>query len=54
LKVPEGYEAGVHALIVYCDDRKNEFVKRKLKDRLGVDKMFWKYDRETMRSKVHD
>ncbi|OGI12506.1 hypothetical protein A3K64_01210 [Candidatus Micrarchaeota archaeon RBG_16_36_9] len=58
LKVPEGYEHDVHALIVYCDDRNNESVKRKLKDRLGVDKMFWKYDRETIQevlnSKVHD
>ena len=58
LKVPDGYERGVHALIVYCDDRNNDSVKRKLKDRLGVDKMIWKYDKETIQeilnSKVHD
>jgi hypothetical protein len=59
LKVPEGYELGkVHALIVYCDDRNRENVKSTLKKELGVDKIFWKYDRETMedvmRSKVHE
>lgn len=58
LKVPEGYELGVHALIVYCDDRKKEGVKERLKKELKVEKMFWKYDRETleevMKSKVHD
>lgn len=58
LKVPDGYEPGVHALIVYCDDRNNQKVREKLKKELGVDKMFWKYDRETfeetMRSKVRD
>jgi hypothetical protein len=57
LDVPEGYELGkVHALIVYCDGRERNNVKDKLKNKLGVDKMIWKYDRETreevMRSKV--
>jgi len=58
LKVPEGFDLGKnYALIVYCDDRNNQKVREKLKE-LGVDKMFWKYDRETieevMRSKVHE
>jgi len=57
LDVPEGYEPGVHVLIVYCDDRKNQKVRERLKE-LGVDEMIWKYDRETMeevmRSKVHE
>jgi hypothetical protein len=59
LKVPEGFELGRdYALIVYCDDRKNKSVKRKLKEEPGVDKMLWKYDRETLREaserNVHD
>lgn len=53
LKVPEGYELGRnHALIVYCDDRKNRSVKRKLEKELGVNKMFWKYDRDTIRESI--
>lgn len=55
LKVPDGYEAGVHALIVYCDDRRSQEVRERLK-KLGVEEMFWKYRRENMeeimRSKV--
>jgi len=59
LKVHEGFDLGKsYALIVYCDDRNRDSVKRKLQDSLGVDKMLWKYDRETieetMKSKVHD
>jgi hypothetical protein len=49
LDVPEGYVLGRdHALIVYCDDRKRRMVKGRLKKELGVDEMFWKYDRQTI------
>jgi hypothetical protein len=59
LSVPEGHELGKdHAMIVYCDGRNREEVKKKLKEKLDVDEMLWKYDRETreevMRSKVYD
>ena len=49
LDVPEGHVLGRdHALIVYCDDRKRDGVREKLKEELKVDKMFWKYDRQTL------
>ena len=49
LDVPEGCVPGRdHALIVYCDDRNRGPVKRELRKELGVKKMFWKYDRDTI------
>jgi hypothetical protein len=48
LKVHKGFELGKdYALIVYCYDRKSESVKRKLTEELGVDKMFWEYEKGT-------
>ena len=48
LEVPNGFVKGRdHVLITYCDDRKREDVRELLRRELGVNEMFWKYERQT-------
>lgn len=42
---------GKYALLLYCDDRDKDDVEEVLAE-LGVEKYFWKYERETLREKL--
>ena len=52
LDVPENYSLGEdYALIIYCDDRQRDEVRKVIKNELGSEEMFWKYDRQTLKEK---
>ncbi len=54
-EVPEGYKLGTdYVLIIYCDDRKREYIRELLSKTLNIpqEKMHWKYDRVTFKETV--